>query len=278
MNVHRKQERPTKEIASIKGKPTLVDEATANLPSAVAPSDVEPVHSSWSRLEHLYRITRLLVKFETREKTLDAILAIITNTLPLRSAILIDETAGHARVFVWNSPGVTDEQISVAKRHAVNTYAYLAGSLSTFETKTNLTPGQVLNRRRAKDSRAANKFITIPLVVDRSPIFGVFQLEGTTPFNETDLIFINAIANQLSIALDRYKAWQFEMAARAEAEAGERRMRFLADAARLLAASFDYRTAWRAWLDWQCRISPIIVLSMFCRSSLSDALRSFHPT
>src|SRR4029450_4144014 len=125
MNVHRKQERPTRELAPVE------EAATANLPGAVAPSDVEPVHSSWSRLEHLYRITRLLVKFEAREKTLDAILAIITNTLPLGCAGLIDETAGHAQVFVWNSPGVTDEQISVAKLHAVDTYAYLAGSRST---------------------------------------------------------------------------------------------------------------------------------------------------
>jgi signal transduction histidine kinase len=240
MNVHRKQERPARELAPVE------EAATANLPGAVAPSDVEPVHSSWSRLEHLYRITRLLVKFEAREKTLDAILAIITNTLPLRSAVLIDETAGHAQVFVWNSPGVTDEQISVAKLHAVDTYAYLAGSRSTSETKADASIEQAVNRRRAKDSKTANRFITIPLVVDRSPIFGAFQLEGTTPFNETDLIFINAIANQLSIALDRYKAWQFEMAARDEAEAGQRRMRFLADAARLLAASFDYRSGWES--------------------------------
>lgn len=247
MNVHRKQERASKETARIKRKTTSVEEAAiANLPSAVPPSAVEPKHSSWSRLEHLYRITRLLVKFETREKTLDAILAIVTNTLPLRSAILIEETAGHAQVFVWNSQGVTDQQISIAKIHAVNTYVYLAGSRSTSETKADVVSEQVVNRRLAKESKAANMFITIPLVVDRSPIFGAFQLEGTTPFNEADLVFINAIANQLAIALDRHRAWQLEMAARAAAEAGERRMRFLADAARLLAASFDYRSAWES--------------------------------
>src|SRR6185369_6447135 len=59
---------------------------------------------------------------------------------------------------------------------------------------------------------------------------------------EQDLVFLNAVANQLAIALDRHKAWQQERAARAEAEAAERRMRFLADASRLLAASLDYQS------------------------------------
>ena|SRR5205809_857408 len=83
-------------------KTVLVEEgAGAKMPDAVGPSESEPTHTSWSRLDHLYRITKLLLKCENMDKTLNEILAVVSNTLPLRSAILIDETKGRAQVSVW---------------------------------------------------------------------------------------------------------------------------------------------------------------------------------
>ena len=224
-----KRKRQGNERFPSKRKPIPVEvRSTANLPKAVEPSKSDPKYSSWSHLEHLYRITKLLVKFENIERTVGAILGIVSDTLPLRSAILIEGSAGHPQVSVWNGEGLSKKDLLAARNRAAASYAYLTGSPASLE----------------KDPAAANNFIVIPLVVDRRPIFGVFQLECTAKCNEADLMFVNAIANQLAIALDRDKAWQHEMAARSEAEAGERRMRFLADASRLLSASFDYRSAW----------------------------------
>jgi hypothetical protein len=244
-SANRKPKDKPQEKTRSKEKTILVEEGTtANLPKAVGASDSEPKHSSWSRLDHLYSINKLLMKFESTEKTVGAILGIVSNTLPLRSAILIDERAGYTQVSVWNSEGASEQRLRAARNHATASYAYLAGSPSTSQTNANMVRERPVNLNLERDSREDNKFIVIPLVVDRRPIFGAFQLECATTFNEADLMFVDAIANQLAVALDRHRAWQQETAARREAEADERRMRFLADASRLLSASFDYRNTW----------------------------------
>src|SRR6266852_715664 len=53
------------------------------------------------RLQHLYEISKLLTRFETVEQTIHAALGIVSETLPLRSAILILETEGRPRMVVW---------------------------------------------------------------------------------------------------------------------------------------------------------------------------------
>ena len=242
----------------------LVEEgAGAKMPSAVGPSESEPTHTSWSRLDHLYRITKLLLKFENMNKTLNEILAIVSNTLPLRSAILIDETKGRAQVSVWADEGVNDEQLKAARTHATNAYAYLTGSDSTLETNANVTRERPLNLSFVEESKTDQNCVVLPMVVGRQPIFGAIQFEGTARFNEHDLTFINAIANQLAVALDQHKAWRQELAARAEAEAAARRMRFLADASRLLAASLDYLHTWETMAQLAVRhIADICILDI----------------
>jgi signal transduction histidine kinase len=63
-----------------------------------------------------------------------------------------------------------------------------------------------------------HRFIVIPLVVVHHPPFGALQLEGAQPFDEADLMFVNAIANQLAIALDRDRARRRDITRRENAE------------------------------------------------------------
>jgi signal transduction histidine kinase len=208
--------------------------AAAKLPKPVTPLPSEPRHSSWSRLDHLYRISRLLTEFESIERTISAVLGLVTNTLPLRSAILIEEVEGRARIFAWHLEDTTALEVQTARTHAKTAYSYLTGAVSIRDRAT-VEESAFMTQSKTKKQN----FIVIPLVVDHGTVFGVLQVQAAVTFNEADLAFANALANQLATALDRYHARLKEVAARMEAEAAERRMRFLADASRLLAASLD---------------------------------------
>jgi signal transduction histidine kinase len=225
--------------------------STAEMPKALLPES-GPQLRAWSHLDQLYRISKLLAALENVNQTVAEMLAVITHTLPLRSAVLIQKTEGHAddpldaicvHMVLWHAEGVVDRQIRAAQEHAMTSYQYLAGaaSASVAELDQSLEES-VLERKSRKEKK---NFIVIPLIANRS-IFGALQLEGPTPFSEADLIFLNAAGNQLAVALDRHYARQRERRARVQIEASEARMRFLAEASRLLAASLNYLDTWES--------------------------------
>ncbi|HEV8725796.1 MAG TPA: histidine kinase dimerization/phospho-acceptor domain-containing protein, partial [Candidatus Binatia bacterium] len=163
---------------------------------------------------------------------------------------MIDETAGYARVFVWSGEGMSEQKLRSARSHAIAVYAYLAGShptLETIDTDISMVQEELVSQFLEKDRNGDKEFsVIIPLVVYRRPIFGAFQLVSAAALNEADLMFVNSIANQLAVALDRHKVLQQEVAARARADADGRRMRFLADASKMLAGSFNSRGIWES--------------------------------
>jgi signal transduction histidine kinase len=153
------------------------------------------------RLEDLYEISKLFATFENVEQTFAPALDIVARTLPLRSAILMEAEAGRAKMNVWHSGG--PEPARAVREHAQAAYAYFVEA----------APADSI------DLGAQPLFIVLPLVVAHRPPFGVLQLEGTEALDKTDLIFVNAIANQLAIALDRDRAWRRDITQRERAEA-----------------------------------------------------------
>ena len=162
------------------------------------------------RLEDLYEISKLFASFENVEQTFAPALGIVTRTLPLRSAILMEtDEGGRSKMNVWPSEGQDSEQMRAVKEHVEAAYAYLVGAASTESLGKPDTEGNL-----------AKRFIVIPLVVAHRPPFGALQLEGAQPLDKTDLMFVNAIANQLAIALDRDRAWRRDITRREHAEEG----------------------------------------------------------
>ena len=173
--------------------------------------------SAHRRFEHLYEISTLFTNFESVEQTLDRVLGIAASTLPLRSAILIE--TGRSRMIVWSAEGQTSEQMQVAKEHVLTAYTYLNGSGSPAPVALREQAGLTKLPRHAGTGKSREKrFIVTPIVTARRPTFGALQLEGAQDFEEMDLIFANAIANQLAVALDRDGAWRRDITRREQAE------------------------------------------------------------
>jgi signal transduction histidine kinase len=189
------------------------------------------------RLEHMFEIGKLFARFEDTDQPLDPALAIIASSLPLLSAILIEIHGDSSRMIVWASPSRSSEQMRAVKTHAEEACSYLVPSASTAAGAVSEQAGKTPLPWRAESSTLGGKLIVIPLVVAQRPSFGILQLEAAQPVDRTDLMFVNAIANQLAIALDREHAWQQDIALRAAAE----RAKELAEVAR--AAAEQARTS-----------------------------------
>lgn len=160
----------------------------------------ESLRHAHRRLQHLYEISKLLTNFVSPERTLPAAVAFINQTLPLRIAILNLELQGRARSITWYADTVPAHEIDGANLRARTAYAYLSGSAAAART----TPDEAsATANELTSPRSESHILTLPLVVDHYPVFGVLQLESTQPLTELDLIFVNAVVNQIAIAVDR---------------------------------------------------------------------------
>ena len=186
---------------------------TADSAAAVAgPLDSLAAHR---QLENLYEIGKLFATFENVEQTFDPALALVAGSLPLRSAILIETHDGHSRMIVWPSRGRDVEAMRAVKDRAESAYRYFVGTAAPepldFTEETGATE---LPQQAEDDGALVESFIVIPLVVAHRPPFGALQLEGARPLGKADLMFADAIASQLAIAIDRDRAWRRDITRR----------------------------------------------------------------
>ncbi|WP_437650529.1 sensor histidine kinase [Sorangium sp. So ce362] len=210
---------------------------------------------AYLRVQYLYEISKQLTQFEGVRRTVPAILAIVARALPLRTALLILEIPGRLQpeTIVWNAEEVSADRLDAARSHARTSYAYLAGSdaarsadLEGEPTTTTVPSGEPARGQRA-EAEARGYFVLLPLVVERRPIFGALQVEGAARLEEPDLVFVNAVVNQLAIALDRQAAIDAKQAA---AEAGrELAQRRQAESDRHRAAAEALRQRYEALVD-----------------------------
>ncbi|HLL53475.1 MAG TPA: GAF domain-containing sensor histidine kinase [Myxococcaceae bacterium] len=219
-------------------------------------------------LRHLYEIGMRLVRFEDLDRTLSALVELMDEVVPLRTVVLVE--SGNARLdgetrprrFAWRAEGVPEEALASAEAAAWKAYAYLVGTPEVALGAGSLRSRPERARKLSRQPRKGGRFITLPLVSEARRIFGALQIQGAAELDEESLGFINAVANQLAIALDRDNAWRREVALREQAEALERRQRellaaeqaarkelelahrrktLLADVSALMGASLDHR-------------------------------------
>lgn len=163
------------------------------------------------RLRTLYEITALLAQFpRAKENTFLALLRLMSRELPVRCAILLENISGRPSSVVWHDPDVSPADVRTAEARARKSFADLTRSAAPAADAPPPPP-------RGESGR----FVTAPLVMRGEPVFGVIRLEGVAPFDEEDLELVTAIANQVSVSLDRNQARLHEIALREQAEASK---------------------------------------------------------
>lgn len=178
---------------------------------------------AYRRLEHLYRITKLFAQFENVEQTFDTVLGVAAQTLPLRSAILVEVEDGKSKMILWPSGSQDSAEMKAAREHVEAAVTYLLGPTSPDAPGRTEQAGRTALPPRAKappKPGGDKRFIVIPLNVARHAAFGALQLEAAAVLEKPDLVFVNAIANQLAIAVDRARAWRRDITGRELAEGG----------------------------------------------------------
>jgi signal transduction histidine kinase len=239
-------------------------------PQGSPPRAFRELEHAWHHLDYLYEISKLLVGFEGVERTFPEVMALTSQALPLRTALLLvgrdpggNPLPDRPHLTVWQAQDVTGMHVSSAIDQAAATYAWLAGVKEVEPQGEALVglEGQGAWVLPEPPAQAPPTFVTLPLVA-KGRIFGTLQVEASLVLAEEGLAFLDAVASQLAVALDRHHALrrevllreraemlervqreflQRERQARLESEAAHRRQAFLAEVSAVLAASLDYR-------------------------------------
>jgi signal transduction histidine kinase len=222
-------------------------------------------------LDYLYEISKLLHGFQGVAHTFPRLMGLASQVMPLQTALLlegVDEGCSplpeRPCLTAWRAEDVTSAKLTRAAERALSAYAYLVGAPAV-EPQGPVAvelegPGaRILPEPPARDE---SPFVILPLV-SKGRIFGALQVEAAGALSEEGVAFIDAVAHQLSAALDRHYALRREVLLRERAEALERLQRellererqvhqqaqaacgrqiFLSEASALLMASLDYRT------------------------------------
>ncbi len=169
------------------------------------------------RLELLFLVSRILTRFESVKRDVSAVLGLMAEVVPLRTAVLVlDEGGAPALACLWFAAGTSAERQETAIAFAREAYPKLAGQVVSAQVDVDTTEPAVLRGARSDGEAEHAAFVLLPLVVSGGAIFGALEVEGAVPLDERDLAFINTVVNQLALAIDRQRAVE---ARRAEAEA-----------------------------------------------------------
>ena len=227
---------------------------------------------AWRHLEHLYEISKRLAAFEGVERTFAEVMAIASRAHPLCTALLLvgldaggDALPERPVLMGWRAEDVSAARLTAAAEKAASTYAWLVGETAV-EPQHEMDEGLEGSGAWVLPEppiQAESAFITLPLVAKRLT-FGTLQVEPEGLLAEEGLAFLDAVANQLALALDRHYALRREVRLRERAELFERvqrdllqrerlahqaaeeahqRQAFMVEAGAMLAGSLDYRTS-----------------------------------
>src|SRR5579883_95067 len=220
---------------SDKGSPPLSESQKARL------SQIQ------DRLQHFQRITEALAAALTVSAVADAIVTSGVSALGGRAGSIGLMTEDGSALQIVGSSGYPKDVASAWDAISMSTRSAWVDAGRTRKLVTIPSPEAMVKRYPESadfhDAFGDQAYVAIPLV-DQDRCLGVIGVGFSEPreFTDDDIGFMETIARQGALALDRARLYGAERQARAEAETGRRNFEFLAEASRLLASSLDYTT------------------------------------
>ncbi len=186
----------------------LYDGKSFSLTRKVPPGS--PLAGSWQeraydRLKVLYGVGKLLSTSEHIENIFPEILDFCATSFPFMTGVLIEKRGKNIVTAMGHSINASPEQIAFAASRAKEHFEFLTGHSELAAARHPLSKEITVDHEN---------YIALPLIVDDLPAFGVLQLEGSSPLDEKDVEFVDALCNLFAIAIDRCYRIQNEQALR----------------------------------------------------------------
>jgi signal transduction histidine kinase len=150
-------------------------------------------------LSNLDEVDQILARFESPPNTIPAVLAAVSEAVPLCGASVMYKGTDGVRSLFWKGPGDDPLPPGAAESHIAAAYRYLAGDSDVSASALRLS-SKGLTAGVELPGRAS--LIVLPLLGEGGRAFGAMQLQGDGPLDETDLTFVKIVVSHLAIALD----------------------------------------------------------------------------
>ncbi len=224
------------------------------------------VQSSANRKDRLQAVTAALSQALTPEEVADAVMAEGLLAVGAQAGSLTMLAPGSASLAVIRSVGYPEEMLSRWKEFALDAPVPIADAVRTGEPVLIEDAGEFRRRYPSVPGSAAQQgaWAAIPLIVEGRPVGALgLSFDEAHSFNRAERAFLTVVAHHAAQALERARSYERERAARAEAEAAQERLAFLAQASAALDRSLDPETTLRRIVDLSVsRLGELCVIDL----------------
>lgn len=163
-------------------------------PAASYPGGAPLIAPEGRGLPELYRIGRMLARGASIDDALGDVAPVVQSLLAPRRVQIVYAASDQVRCVAWDHQGI----LARAERPAS------IGTLDLFEYFIHGAPRPSRSSYPPPSGPAGDNSLVLPLVVGRSPVFGLLEIVRRGPFGEDDLVFASALANDLAVAIERH--------------------------------------------------------------------------
>jgi len=222
--------------------------------------------SSANRKSRLQAVTAALSQALTAGEVADAVMAHGLPAVGAAAGSLTMLAPDRASLALIRSVGYPEETLIGWKELALDAPIPISDAVRTGEMVLIESAGEFRRRYPSVPESAglSGAWVAVPLIVERRPIGALgLSFSQAHSFNRAERAFLTVIAHHAAQALERARSYERERTARAEAEAAQERLAFLAQASAALDRSLDPDTTLRRIVELSVsRLGELCVIDL----------------